>query len=254
MPTIPPRPAPPPPTPPLLRSSSPLQQVTRPAVFARKFESTVNQEAMDILDAHLYGHYAPGTQALQAYWESLYEGADGSAALSDLALTAYASFLRLALRSLDTANSKMEGCRSGSDWWMDVTSRHTYSSTVTLLVYCTSDIKTPCLGLDGVRVVVVVISFHLRVFTNQIRPPSSSCLPPLRYKPIGYPLSVHVYFFDDRFQGYLVRQEVQAVESEVREVLEVWAVPQATLLLDNNLREFERLKILEVRSRQHTLL
>ncbi|XP_067089495.1 xylosyltransferase 2 [Osmerus mordax] len=154
-----------------------IQQLTRPTFFARKFESTVNQEAMDILDAHLYGHYAPGTLALQAYWESLHEGADGSAALSDVALTAYASFLRLGLRSLETANSKMEGCR---------------------------------------------------------------------YKPIGYPVSVHVYFFDDRFQGYLVRQEVKAVGSEVREVLEVWAVPQATLLLDNNLREFERLKILEI--------
>lgn len=57
---------------------------------------------------------------------------------------------------------------------------------------------------------------------------------------------MHVYFYDDRFQGYLVRQEVQAVESKARETLEMWAVPQATLVLEKNLKEFERLKNLEV--------
>jgi len=69
-----------------------------------------------------------------------------------------------------------------------------------------------------------------------------------RYEPIGYPASVHLYFYDDRFQGYLVRQDVQNVVSKVRETLEVWAVPQATLVLEPNLKEFERLKNLEVRS------
>lgn len=67
-----------------------------------------------------------------------------------------------------------------------------------------------------------------------------------RFEPVGFPLSVHVYFYDDRFQGYLVRQEVQAVESKARETLEMWAVPQATLVLEKNLKEFERLKNLEV--------
>lgn len=67
-----------------------------------------------------------------------------------------------------------------------------------------------------------------------------------RFEPVGVPLSVHVYFYDDRFQGYLVRQEVQAVESKARETLEMWAVPQATLVLEKNLKEFERLKNLEV--------
>lgn len=63
---------------------------------------------------------------------------------------------------------------------------------------------------------------------------------------MGYPLSVHLYFYDDRFQGYLVRQEVQAVDSKVRETLEMWAVPQATLVVESNVKEFERLKNLEV--------
>lgn len=65
-------------------------------------------------------------------------------------------------------------------------------------------------------------------------------------EPVGLPLSVHVYFYDDRFQGYLVSQEVQAAGSQARDTLEVWAVPQATFVLETNLKEFERLKNLEV--------
>ncbi|KAM6957000.1 xylosyltransferase 2 [Aplochiton taeniatus] len=151
-----------------------IQQLTRPTFFARKFESTVNQEAIDILDTHLYGHYAPGTVSIKAYWESLFEREDGVGSLSDVALTAYSSFFRLGLKTLQ---SNLAACR---------------------------------------------------------------------YEPIGLPVSVHLYFYDDRFQGYLVVQEVQNVGSKVRETVEVWAVPQATLRLDANLREFERLKNLEI--------
>lgn len=68
-----------------------------------------------------------------------------------------------------------------------------------------------------------------------------------RFEPVGPPLSVHLYFYDDRFQGYLVRQEVRTVESKDRETLELWAMPQATLVFETNLKEFERLKNLEVR-------
>ncbi|XP_070779509.1 xylosyltransferase 2 [Enoplosus armatus] len=154
-----------------------IQQLTRPTFFARKFESSVNQEAIDILDTHLYGQYAPGTVAIKAYWESLFEQSDGVSSLSDVALTAYTSFFRLCLKNLATTQSNMEACR---------------------------------------------------------------------FEPVGYPLSVHLYFYDDRFQGYLVRQEVQAVGSKVRETLEMWAVPQTALVLESNLKEFERLKNLEI--------
>ncbi|XP_036405920.1 xylosyltransferase 2 [Megalops cyprinoides] len=154
-----------------------IQQLTRPTFFARKFESTVNQEAISILDAHLYGHYPPGTPALKAYWESLFESADGVSSLSDVALTSYSSFFRLGLRSLEATQGSNEACR---------------------------------------------------------------------YEPIGYPLSVHLYFYDDRFQGYLVKQEVLSLTTRERQTLEVWAVPQTTLQLEGNLREFERLKNLEV--------
>ncbi|TRY80223.1 hypothetical protein DNTS_024070, partial [Danionella cerebrum] len=151
-----------------------IQQLTRPTFFARKFESTVNQEAIEVLDTHLYGQYPPGTVAVKAYWESLFEQADGISSLNDVALTAYSSFFRLGLRKQE----------SGSE----------------------------------------------------------SC----RFEPIGLPLSVHLYFFDDRFQGYLVHQEVQNAVTGSHEVLEVWAAPQATLKLEHNLHEFERLKHLEV--------
>ena len=75
-----------------------LQQVSRPTFFARKFESTVNQEVLEILDFHLYGNYPPGTPALKAYWENVYDAADGPGGLSDVMLTAYTTFARLSLR------------------------------------------------------------------------------------------------------------------------------------------------------------
>ncbi|XP_037545476.1 xylosyltransferase 2 [Nematolebias whitei] len=154
-----------------------IQQLSRPTFFARKFESTVNQEAIDILDTHLYGQYAPGTVALKAYWESVFELSDGVGSLSDVALTAYTSFLRLALKNLRSTQSNTKTCR---------------------------------------------------------------------FEPVGYPLSVHLYFYDDRFQGYLIRQEVQAAEAKDRGTLELWAVPQSALVLETNLKEFERLKNLEI--------
>ncbi|KAG7505398.1 xylosyltransferase 2 [Solea senegalensis] len=154
-----------------------IQQLSRPTFFARKFESTVNQEAIEILDTHLYGQYAPGTIAVKAYWESVFEQLDSINSLSDVALTAYTSFFRLGLKSLTTTQKNVEACR---------------------------------------------------------------------FEPVGYPLSVHLYFYDDHFQGYLVRQDVQAVGSKARETLEMWAVPQTSFVLEKNLKEFERLKNLEI--------
>ncbi len=54
------------------------QQLTRPTFFARKFESTVNQESIEILDNHLYGQYPPGTVALKAYWRAYSSSLMGS--------------------------------------------------------------------------------------------------------------------------------------------------------------------------------
>lgn len=90
-------------------SSLPLppQQVSRPTFFARKFESTVNQEVLEILDFHLYGSYPPSTPALKAYWENVYDVADGPSGLSDVLLTAYTAFARLSLRHAATAVSPL---------------------------------------------------------------------------------------------------------------------------------------------------
>lgn len=82
---------------PLTILALPLQQVSRPTFFARKFESTVNQEVLEILDFHLYGSYPPGTPALKAYWENTYDAADGPSGLSDVMFTAYTAFVRLGL-------------------------------------------------------------------------------------------------------------------------------------------------------------
>ncbi|XP_028674594.2 xylosyltransferase 2 isoform X1 [Erpetoichthys calabaricus] len=154
-----------------------IQQLTRPTFFARKFESTVNQEAIDILDSHLYGNFPPNTPALKAYWENVFEKEDGVNALKDATLTAYCSFFRLGVHKARSRRDVQDVCR---------------------------------------------------------------------FEPIGYPTAVHLYFFGDRFQGYLVMQEVQNVRTNRRETLEVWAMLDANLKLESSLREFERLKNLEV--------
>lgn len=214
----------------------PQQQLTRPTFFARKFESTVNQEAIEILDTHLYGQYPPGTLAIKAYWESLFDQADGVSSLNDVALTAYSSFFRLGLRRQESTQSTTDNCRLLS-----------ICLSVTLSL-CLSD----CLWLLSpvYMSLSLCLSFWQIFFSKEINHKKSSIFfCPLRFEPIGYPISVHLYFYDERFQGYLVRQEVQNVASRSRETLEVWAVPQATLQLEHNLHEFERLKHLEVRNR-----
>ncbi|XP_017395612.1 xylosyltransferase 2 isoform X1 [Cebus imitator] len=156
-----------------------LQQVSRPTFFARKFESTVNQEVLEILDFHLYGSYPPGTPALKAYWENTYDAADGPSGLSDVMLTAYTAFARLSLRHAATA-----------------------------------------------------------------APPLAT--PLCRFEPRGLPSSVHLYFYDDHFQGYLVTQVVQPSAQGPAETLEMWLMPQGSLKLLGRSDQASRLQSLEV--------
>ncbi|XP_028935960.1 xylosyltransferase 2 [Ornithorhynchus anatinus] len=156
-----------------------LQQLSRPTFFARKFESTVNQEVLEILDSHLYGSYPPGTPALKAYWENVYDRAEGLGGLSDVALTAYTSFVRLGLRHL---------------------------------------------GGPGPQ------------------PADRLC----RFEPRDLPSRVHLYFYDDRFQGYLVTQEVRHPGSGRAESLEMWLMPQGALKLTGHGGQANRLQGLEV--------
>lgn len=75
----------------------------------------MNQEVIEILDTHLYGQYAPGTVAIKAYWESVFEQLDGVSSLSDIALTTYMSFFRLGLKNLATRQNQADACRSADD-------------------------------------------------------------------------------------------------------------------------------------------
>ncbi len=79
------------------------QQTTRPTFFARKFEASVNQEIVNQLDAFLFGSMPQGTLGLKAYWENVFDEADGIHSLSDAHLTYYHAFARLGLAR--TANS-----------------------------------------------------------------------------------------------------------------------------------------------------
>ncbi|XP_065271941.1 xylosyltransferase 2 [Emys orbicularis] len=156
-----------------------LQQLSRPTFFARKFESTVNQEVLEILDSHLYGNYPPNTPALKAYWENVYDRVDGLSGLSDLILTVYTSFSRLGLQ---------------------------------------------------------------KVTSSQMQKAEKLC----RFEPHGFPSSVHLYFYDDRFQGYLVMQEVQNSGTGQVESLEMWMMPRGALKLAGHGGQTNRLQNLEV--------
>ncbi|KAJ1129947.1 hypothetical protein NDU88_008307 [Pleurodeles waltl] len=156
-----------------------LQQLSRPTFFARKFESMVNQEILDILDSHLYGKHPPGTPALKAYWESVYDHIDGRDGLTDVTLTMYSSFSRLGLRKVT--------------------------------------------ALQGAQA-------------------EKQC----RYKAMGFPSSVQLYFYDDHFQGYLLMQEIENVATGQMEVLEMWLMPQGMQKISGHTGPATRLLSLEV--------
>ncbi|XP_073540175.1 xylosyltransferase 2 isoform X1 [Phyllobates terribilis] len=94
-----------------------LKQVSRPTFFARKFESSVNQEAMDILDAHVFGEPDPGTPNLKAYWENVYHYTEGQQGVTDVTMTAYMSFTRLSLLKLRNPEkeNKKSACSFSAD-------------------------------------------------------------------------------------------------------------------------------------------
>lgn len=68
----------------------------------------------------------------------------------------------------------------------------------------------------------------------------------LRFEPRGLPSSVHLYFYDDHFQGYLVTQAVQPSAQGPTEMLEMWLMPQGSLKLLGRSDQASRLQSLEV--------
>lgn len=74
----------------------------------------------------------------------------------------------------------------------------------------------------------------------------SPCWNLLRFEPRGLPSSVHLYFYDDHFQGYLVTQAVQSSAQGPAETLEMWLMPQGSLKLLGHSDQASRLQSLEV--------
>lgn len=74
----------------------------------------------------------------------------------------------------------------------------------------------------------------------------SPCWNLLRFEPRGLPSSVHLYFYDDHFQGYLVTQTVQPSAQGPAETLEMWLMPQGSLKLLGRSDQASRLQSLEV--------
>ncbi|KAG9334960.1 hypothetical protein JZ751_006183 [Albula glossodonta] len=72
-------------------------------------------------------------------------------------------------------------------------------------------------------------------------PNDSSC----RYFPMGHPVSVHLYFLSDRFQGYLVRHHATNLATSKLETLETWVMPKKAFKFANPPSTFSRLQFAE---------
>uniref|UniRef100_A0A6Q2YKG8 Xylosyltransferase 1 n=1 Tax=Esox lucius TaxID=8010 RepID=A0A6Q2YKG8_ESOLU len=67
-----------------------------------------------------------------------------------------------------------------------------------------------------------------------------------RYVSRGYPVSVHLYFLSDVFQGYLVRQHVSNLATSQLETLETWVTPSNHFTLAPETSTLNRLQFAEV--------
>ncbi|KAG7491881.1 hypothetical protein MATL_G00008690 [Megalops atlanticus] len=73
-------------------------------------------------------------------------------------------------------------------------------------------------------------------------PNDSSC----RYFSMGHPVSVHLYFLSDRFQGYLVRHHATNLATSKLETLETWVMPKKVFKIANPTNGFSRLQFAEI--------
>lgn len=71
-----------------------------------------------------------------------------------------------------------------------------------------------------------------------------------RYFPMGHPVSVHLYFHSDQFQGYLIKHHATNLATSKLETLETWVSPKNNFKLTGAPSStFSRLQFAEV-SRQ----
>lgn len=69
---------------------------------------------------------------------------------------------------------------------------------------------------------------------------------PCRYFAMGHPVSVHIYFLSDEFQGYLVRHHATNLATSKLETLETWVMPKQFYKFTNPPKTFTRLQFAEV--------
>uniref|UniRef100_A0A6Q2YDP4 Xylosyltransferase 1 n=1 Tax=Esox lucius TaxID=8010 RepID=A0A6Q2YDP4_ESOLU len=73
-------------------------------------------------------------------------------------------------------------------------------------------------------------------------PKDNSC----RYFPMGHPVSVHLYFQSDQFQGYLVKHHATNLATSKLETLETWVMPKTSYKVASPASTFTRLQVAEV--------
>lgn len=63
---------------------------------------------------------------------------------------------------------------------------------------------------------------------------------------MGHPVSVHLYFLSDQFQGYLVKHHATNLATSKLETLETWVMPRKTYKVASPPSTFTRLQFAEV--------
>ncbi|XP_062386976.1 xylosyltransferase 1 [Sardina pilchardus] len=105
---------------------------------------------------------------------------------------------------------------------------------------------------DGVRSLTDTQLTHYHAFARmglaraagslQGEPSDNSC----RYFAMGSPVSVHLYFLSDEFQGYLVRHHATNLATSKLETLETWVMPRKFFKFSHPPNSFTRLQHAEV--------
>ncbi|KAI4887242.1 hypothetical protein NFI96_027503 [Prochilodus magdalenae] len=67
-----------------------------------------------------------------------------------------------------------------------------------------------------------------------------------RYFAMGHPVSVHIYFLADEFQGYLVKHHATNLATSKLETLETWVSPKKFFKFTNPPNSFSRLQFAEI--------
>ncbi|KAF7242925.1 Xylosyltransferase 1, partial [Varanus komodoensis] len=67
-----------------------------------------------------------------------------------------------------------------------------------------------------------------------------------RYYPMGHPVSVHLYFLADHFQGFLIKHHATNLAASKLETLETWVMPKKVFKIASPPSDFGRLQFSEI--------